>query len=46
VLRRKLDFDPWPLVPAEARKQAGDLPFTLWVSLCFCEQGVDPVRPC
>jgi hypothetical protein len=45
VMRRKCDFDPWPLVPAEARKQAGDLPVTLWISLCFCEQGIDPVRP-
>jgi hypothetical protein len=45
VLRRRLDFDPWAMLKAADRKQAGDDEVTLWISLCFCEQGVDPIRP-
>jgi hypothetical protein len=44
VLRRRHDFDPWALLSAAERKHADDRA-TLYVSLCFCEQGIDPVRP-
>jgi hypothetical protein len=45
VLRRPLTFDPWSLLSAADRQHAGGEPVTLYVSLCYCEQGIDPVRP-
>ena len=45
VLRRHLTFDPWALLTADERKRAGGEPVTLYVSLCYCEQGIDPIRP-
>lgn len=45
VLRRKLTFDPWVLLPASERKHAGGETVALYVSLCYCEQGIDPIRP-
>src|SRR4051794_40662875 len=45
VLRRPLTLDPWTALSAEERKRAGDGPATLYITLCYCEQGIDPIRP-
>jgi hypothetical protein len=45
VVRHRHAFDPWPLLSAAERERAGHEPVTLFISLCFCEQGIDPIRP-
>jgi hypothetical protein len=46
VVRRPLRFDPWKLLePSERRRLEDDDEETLWVSLCFHEQPVEPTRP-
>lgn len=47
VARRPIPVDLWRELSAEDRKTAetGDDGQTLYVSLCYCEQGVDPIRP-
>lgn len=39
-------FDPWPLLGERDRKKVQDGQGTdLYLSICYCEQPVDPVRP-
>jgi hypothetical protein len=46
VVRDPIRFDPWKLLePSERRRLEGAGSSTLWVSLCFHEQPVDPTRP-
>lgn len=45
VVRRPLTIDLWRELSVEDRKRAGDDPQTLYVSLCYCEQPIDPIRP-
>jgi hypothetical protein len=45
VLRRPLTFDPWIMLAAADRKRMEDQDVTLYISICFCEQGIDPIRP-
>jgi hypothetical protein len=48
VVRRPLAVDPWHYLSAEDRKRVesrGNEGFTVFVSICYCEQPVDPVRP-
>lgn len=46
IVRRDLAVDLLAhLPPQEARRAEKEAPVTLWVSLCHCEQPVDPVRP-
>jgi hypothetical protein len=45
VVRRPLTVDLWRELSAEERKLADDHPQTLYLSLCYCEQPVDPIRP-
>ena len=45
VVRRPLTVDLWRELSAEDRKSAGNDPKTLYISLCYCEQSVDPIRP-
>lgn len=46
IVRRDLAVDLLAhLSPQEARRAEKEAPVTLWVSLCYCEQPVDPTRP-
>jgi hypothetical protein len=45
VVRRPLTIDLWRELSAEDRKLASSDPQTLYLSLCYCEQPVDPIRP-
>ena len=45
VVRRPLVVDLWHELSAEDRKRLTDEPQPLYLSLCYCEQPVDPIRP-
>jgi hypothetical protein len=45
VVRRPITVDLWAALGAEERKQAECDAVTLYLSLCYCEQPVDPFRP-
>lgn len=48
IVRRPCDFDPWQLLSEDDRKQVRDSGASgtdLYLSICYCEQPVDPVRP-
>jgi hypothetical protein len=45
VVRRPLTVDLWHELSAEDRKRLSDEPQPLYLSLCYCEQPVDPIRP-
>jgi hypothetical protein len=45
VVRQPLTIDLWRWLSPEDRKQVNPDGQTLYVSLCYCEQPVDPVRP-
>jgi hypothetical protein len=45
VVRRPLAVDLWRDLSAEERKQASSDGQTLYLSLCYCEQPIDPIRP-
>jgi hypothetical protein len=46
VVPRKHRFDPWTLLSDTDRRRVLDgQGIDLYLSLCYCEQGVDPVRP-
>jgi hypothetical protein len=46
VVRRDLPVDLLAhLEPKDAREVEKKAPVTLWLSLCYCEQPVDPARP-
>ena len=45
VVRRPLAVDLWQELSAEDRKRITDKPQPLYLSLCYCEQPVDPIRP-
>jgi hypothetical protein len=45
VVRRPIVVDLWAALGAEERKQAECEAVTLYLSLCYCEQPVDPFRP-
>lgn len=45
VVRRPITVDPWALLSAEECKSAEGRKVDLYVSICFCEQPVDPFRP-
>jgi hypothetical protein len=45
VVRRPLPVDLWRELSAEDRKQASSDGQTLYLSLCYCEQPIDPIRP-
>jgi hypothetical protein len=45
VVRRPLTVDLWRELSAEDRKSAGNDPQPLYISLCYCEQPIDPIRP-
>ena len=46
IVPRPYDFDPWHLLSEDDRKRVQDGQGTnLYLSICYCEQPVDPVRP-
>jgi len=46
IVPRPYDFDPWHLLSDDDRKRVPDGQGTdLYLSICYCEQPVDPVRP-
>lgn len=45
VVRRPLVVDLWRELSAEDRKRIADKPQPIYLSLCYCEQPVDPIRP-
>jgi hypothetical protein len=45
VVRRPIVVDLWAALGAEERKQAECEAVTLYLSLCYCEQPIDPFRP-
>jgi hypothetical protein len=46
IVPRPYDFDPWHLLSSDDRKRVLDNEGTdLYLSICYCEQPVDPVRP-
>lgn len=46
IVARKYTFDPWTLLSdADRRRVLDGQGVDLYLSLCYCEQGVDPVRP-
>jgi len=45
VVRRPLTIDLWRELGADDRKKAEGGPQTLYLSVCYCEQPVDPIRP-
>ena len=45
VVRRPLAVDLWHELSAEDRKRITDKPQPIYLSLCYCEQPVDPIRP-
>jgi hypothetical protein len=46
IVSRKYTFDPWTLLSESDRRRVLDgQGVDLYLSLCYCEQGVDPVRP-
>ena len=45
VVRRPLDVDLWQFLSADDRKRVSGGADALYLSICYCEQPVDPVRP-
>ncbi|CAB3778778.1 hypothetical protein LMG28614_00728 [Paraburkholderia ultramafica] len=45
VVRRPIIVDLWEALSVEERKKAEGCEVTLYLSLCYCEQPVDPFRP-
>lgn len=46
IVPRPYDFDPWHLLSDDDRKRVQEGQGTdLYLSICYCEQPVDPVRP-
>jgi hypothetical protein len=45
VVRRPLVVDLWHELSTEDRERITDEPQPLYLSLCYCEQPVDPIRP-
>ena len=46
IVPRKHTFDPWTLLSDADRRRVQEGQGTdLYLSICYCEQGVDPVRP-
>jgi len=45
VVRRPLAVDLWHALSADDRKRITDEPQPLYLSLCYCEQPVDLIRP-
>jgi hypothetical protein len=46
IVPRPYAFDPWSLLTEHDRKKVQDSQGTdLYLSICYCEQPVDPVRP-
>lgn len=45
IVRRPLAVDLWHYLSSEDRRRVDDGETTLYLSICYCEQPVDPVRP-
>jgi hypothetical protein len=45
VVRRPLTVDLWRELSADDRKRIGDEAQPVYLTLCYCEQPVDPIRP-
>lgn len=45
VVRRPIPVDLWALLSPEERKSADGRKVDLYVSICYCEQPIDPFRP-
>jgi hypothetical protein len=45
IVRRPIVFDIWQQLSADDQRQLGTGSASVYVSLCFCEQPIDPVRP-
>ena len=45
VARRPLTVDLWRELSADDRKRIGDEAQPVYLTLCYCEQPVDPIRP-
>jgi hypothetical protein len=45
VVRRPLIIDLWHALGADEQKKAASGKYPIYISLCYCEQPVDPFRP-